>query len=117
MDEEIREELEDDMIGDNIVLAVSNSYEKMFYLGRRFTGLPDRIKDEIKILCVLFTEDVGGILTMSFDSNGKLDLTVTSKNNDPGFDDIGSVIKIQKMQREQEELFSQLETYFQAKYM
>ena len=29
-----------------------------------------QIKDELKIMCVLYTEDVGGILTLEFDSEG-----------------------------------------------
>ena len=47
---------------ENVVLCVSNAYEKKFYLDEAFQGLPQSIKDELKIMCVLFTEDVGGIL-------------------------------------------------------
>ena len=34
--------------------------------------LPDHVKKELQIMCVLYTEDVGGILTLEFDENGRL---------------------------------------------
>ena len=54
-----------------VVLCVSNAYQKKFYLNENFNGLPQGIKDELKIMCVLYTEDVGGILTLEFDENGR----------------------------------------------
>lgn len=47
-----------------VVLCVSNAYEQKYYLNEAFERLPQKIKDELKIMCVLFTEDVGGILTL-----------------------------------------------------
>ena len=41
---------------DNVVLCVSNAYEKKFYMNPDFNGLPDHIKKELKIMCVLFTD-------------------------------------------------------------
>ena len=35
-----------------------------------FNGLPASIKDELKIMCVMYTEDVGGILKVVFDEDG-----------------------------------------------
>ncbi len=37
-----------------------------------FDKLPDDVKNELKIMCVLFTEEVGGILDMEFDEEGNL---------------------------------------------
>ena len=58
----------------DVILCVSNSYEKKYYLNEIFDGLPQRVKDELKILCVLFTEDVGGILELKFNEEGTLEL-------------------------------------------
>ena len=33
---------------------------------------PESIKQELHIMCVLYTEDIGGILTLEFDDNGSL---------------------------------------------
>ena len=35
----------------DVILCVSNSYEKKYYLNEIFEGLPQRVKDELKILC------------------------------------------------------------------
>ena len=52
-----------DMFNENVVLCASSAYEKKFYLNEAFDKLPEDIKNELKIMCVLFTEEVGGILT------------------------------------------------------
>lgn len=46
---------------------------------REFQSLPQSVKDELHIMCVLFTEDVGGILTMEYDEKGNLDFQVISE--------------------------------------
>ena len=58
---------------DKETLCVSNAYQKKYYLNEHFQGLPQAIKDELKIMCVLYTEDVGGILELYFDEDGNLD--------------------------------------------
>ena len=45
-----------DMFDENVVLCVSNSYEKKYYFNPDFDKLPDDVKNELKIMCVLFTE-------------------------------------------------------------
>ena len=63
---------------ENVVLCGCSAYEEKFYLDERFNGLPEAVKEELKILCVLFTSDVGGILTMDFDEDGSLMMHVTA---------------------------------------
>lgn len=41
---------------EEVVLCGASAYNKKFYLNQDFKGLPDSIKDELKIMCVLFTE-------------------------------------------------------------
>ena len=41
-----------------VTLCVSNGYKKKFYLNENFNQLPQSIRDELKIMCVLYTEDV-----------------------------------------------------------
>ena len=102
---------------DNVVLCVSNSYEKKYYMNQDFDGLPDHIKKELKIMCVLFTEDVGGILRLEFDEKGNLNLTVESKEDDFFFDEIGSVLKIKQLRAEKRELLENMETYFRVFFL
>lgn len=43
-----------DMYSDeNVVLCASNSYEKKYYFNPDFDRLPEDIKNELKIMCVL----------------------------------------------------------------
>ena len=60
------------MYQDNITLCGASAYEKKFYFNQDFNALPDHVKKELQIMCVLYTEDVGGILTLEFDENGRL---------------------------------------------
>ena len=61
------------MYQDKIVLCGANSYEEKFYMNPDFDNLPQHIKDELKIMCVLYVHDVGGILTLVFEENGELE--------------------------------------------
>ena len=56
----------------NVVLCGANSYEQKYYLNEQFQNLPQSIQDELKILCVTYVEDVGGIFTMEFEPEGSL---------------------------------------------
>ncbi|QUI21556.1 hypothetical protein HZI73_04270 [Vallitalea pronyensis] len=102
---------------ERVILAVSNGYNKKYYLNEDFEGLPQQVKDEIKITSVLYTEDIGGIFTIGFEENGDLFLEVEVDENDLLFDDIGSGLKIKQMQQEKQELWEALETYFRVFYL
>ena len=105
------------MYEEKIILCGANSYEKKFYLNPDFDALPDTVKDELKIMCVLFTEDVGGTLTLVFEENGELCFEVSSEENDFFFDEIGSHLKIKEMQRTKEALLESLELFYKVFYL
>ena len=46
------------MYQDKVVLCGANSYEEKYYLNPDFDRLPDHVKDELKIMCVLYVNDV-----------------------------------------------------------
>ena len=102
------------MYQDKIVLCGANSYEEKFYMNPDFDNLPQHIKDELKIMCVLYVHDVGGILTLVFEENGELEFEVTSAEGDPMFDEIGSRLKIKEIQTDEkkQELLTQLQLYY-----
>ena len=80
------------MYDEKVVLCGANSYEEKYYLNPDFEQLPDDVKNELKIMCVLYVHDVGGILTLVFEENGELCFEVTSDDFDPMFDDIAAII-------------------------
>ena len=47
---------------EEVVLCGASAYNKKFYLNESFTGLPVQVRDELKIMCALFTEDIGGVI-------------------------------------------------------
>lgn len=99
---------------ENQVLCACSAYEQKFYLNPRYESLPEGIKEELKILSVMLTADVGGVFTMEFEEGGSLYMSTTAKENDFFYDEIGSYLKIKQMRQEHEELFSSLEEYYRA---
>ena len=99
---------------ENQVLCACSAYEQKFYLNPRYESLPEGIKEELKILSVMLTADVGGVFTMEFEEDGSLYMSRTAKENDFFYDEIGSYLKIKQMRQEHEELFSSLEEYYRA---
>ncbi len=99
---------------ENVVLCGANSYEQKYYLNERFRVLPQSIQDELKVLCVLFVEDVGGILTMEFEPDGSLVMRVQNDEADYLFDEIGSGLKVKQIRQEKRELLEALELYYRA---
>ena len=79
---------------DTTVLCGANSYEQKYCFNQDFKSLPQSIRDELQIMCVMYTEDVGGVLTMEFDEKETWNSGVTSEETDYLFDEIGSVLKI-----------------------
>lgn len=99
------------------VLCAANSYTQKYYFNEEFASLPDNVKEELKVLCVLYVEDVGGVLALEFDENGSLQLKVESEETDYLFDEIGSVLKIKEIQREKTELLESLELFYKVFYL
>lgn len=100
-----------------IVLCAANAYEQKFYLNPEFDSLPESIKEELQIMCVLYTEDVGGVLMLVFDEEGNLELKVDHEESDFFFDEIGSVLKVRELQKTKQELFESLELFFRVFYL
>ena len=107
------------MYQDKIVLCGAHSYEEKFYMNPDFDNLPQHIKDELKIMCVLYVHDVGGILTLVFEENGELEFEVTAAEGDPMFDEIGSRLKIKEIQTDEkkQELLTQLQLYYKVFFL
>ena len=101
----------------SVVLCGSSSYEQKYYLNEDFSALPQGIKEELQIMCVLFTEDVGGVLTLCFEEDGSLMLQVQAEEDDFFYDEIGSVLKVKQLQEEKKELLESLELYYRIFFL
>ncbi len=105
------------MLEEKKILCGASSYEEIYYFNPEFDTLPKSIKDELQIMCVIFTEDVGGILRLEFDEDGTLQMTVEAKEEDYLFDEIGSVLKIKQIQQEKRELLENIEMYYRVFFL
>ncbi len=100
-----------------VILCASSKYEEKYYLNPEFEGLPKGIKDELQAMCVLFTEDIGGILTLEYDEEGNLEFVTMANEDDILYDDIGSVLKIKQLRSTRQDLLESLELYFKVVFL
>ena len=105
------------MYQENVVLCGASAYEQKYYFNQDFASLPETVKQELQIMCVLFTEDVGGILTLEFDENGRLQFKTEALEADARYDEIGSGLKIKQIQQEKKELLESLEMYYKVFFL
>ena len=94
---------------EEVVLCGASAYNKKFYLNEDFKGLPEQIKNELKIMCVLFTADVGGIFQLVF--------RTSCDENDLLYDEIGCGLKIRQLQQTKQELLEALQMYYKVLYV
>ncbi len=97
-----------------IVLCGANAYDKKYYFNETFKGIPDSIKDELHIICVLFTEEVGGIFTIVFEEDGTLSLETDAEENDFYYDEVSSGLLVSEIRRKRQELFESLRLYYRV---
>ena len=95
------------------VLCSASRYTEKYYFNPKFSNLPQRIQDELKVACVLFTQQVGGVIMLYFDKEGNLDILTQANEDDLLYDEIGSGLKVKRLQIEKRELFEQLEQYYE----
>lgn len=105
------------MYQERVTLCGASAYERKYYLNEDFEGLPETIQNELKIACVLYTEDVGGILTLEFDEDGTLEFVTNADEGDLLYDDIGSILKIKQMREEKKDLWESLELYYKVFFL
>lgn len=101
----------------NVVLCGASAYEEKYYFNQDFQALPDDVKKELQIMCVLYTEDVGGVFTMEFDEDGNLEFRTEAHEADARYDEIGSVLKIKQIRQEKQELLEALELYYRVYFL
>ena len=91
------------MEGKRVVLCGANAYDKKYYFNKDFDGIPDSVKDELHIICVLFTEEVGGIFTFVFEEDGSLTMETDAEEDDIYYDEISSGLLIREIRRNKQE--------------
>lgn len=99
---------------ERIVLCGANAYEQKYYFNEKFNGIPESIKNELHIICVLFTEEVGGIFTVVFESDGSISLETQAEPDDFYYDEISSGLLVSEIRRKRFELLESLSLYYRV---
>ncbi len=60
------------MYSDNekVVLCGASAYEQKYYFNQDFASLPQSVQDELHVMCVMFTVEIGGILPCGSTATG-----------------------------------------------
>lgn len=105
------------MYQEKVVLCGASAYEQKYYFNQDFASLPEAVKQELQVMCVLYTEEIGGVLTLEFSEEGELQFRTEALEADAFYDDIGSALKIKQLQRDKEELLQSLEMYYRVFFL
>ena len=101
------------MYQDNVVLCGASAYEQKYYFNKDFNSLPDHVKKELQIMCVLYTEEIGGIFTLEFDDQGDLQFKTEAAEADGFY----GALKIKQLRQEKQELLESLEMYYRVFFL
>ncbi|MBP9996370.1 MAG: hypothetical protein KBT19_03740 [Lachnospiraceae bacterium] len=97
-----------------VVLCGANAYEQKYYFNKDFAKVPESIQEELHIICVLFTEEVGGIFTLFFDEEGELEFETIAAPEDYLYDEIGAGLLVRKIRDTKQELLQSLSLYYKV---
>ena len=99
---------------EKVVLCGANAYEKKYYFNKQFAGMPKSIQDELHIICVLFTEEIGGIFTIEFEEDSNVAMRTEYAPDDFLYDEIGSGLLVNEIRRKRQEMFESLRLYYKV---
>lgn len=105
------------MYMERVVLCAANAYEEKYYFNPDFSALPESIQEELQILCVMYTVEIGGIFQLYFEEDGSLRMSTEAIEADAMYDDIGGALRIKQMQEEKRELFESLELFYKVFFL
>lgn len=94
------------------MLCGANAYEQKYYYNEAFKGIPQSIQEELHIICVLFTEEVGGVFMIVFEPDGSVSLETNADDDDIYYDEISSGLLVSEIRRKRQELLESLSLYF-----
>lgn len=98
----------------NVVLCGASAYEEKYYFNPLFSRLPESVREELRIVSILFVDEIGGIFMMEFNQEGNLQFLTEAKDSDYCYDEIGAALMIKEIQKSRAELLRSLELFYQV---
>ena len=96
------------------VLCAASAYEEKYYLNPKFEKLPESVRSELKVICVLFTEEIGGRFLMEFTPEGDLQFRTEALDSDYNYDEIGAALMCREIRTRRQDLMREMELYYQV---
>ena len=106
--------MKDRMADGRIVLCGSNAYEKKYYFNPLFDSVPESVKEELHIICVLFTEEAGGVFLIVFEPDGSISMETEAAEEDILYDDITAGLLVSEIRRHRQTLFEELQLFYRV---
>lgn len=98
-----------------IVLCGANAYEQKYYFNeQQFGNIPESIKEQLHVICVLFTQEVGGVFTIAFEEDGNICLQTDADEEDITYDEVGAGLLIGEIRRNRQEMFEELQLFYRV---
>ena len=72
------------------------------------------MRKELHIICVLFTQEAGGIFTIVFEEDGSVSLETNAEEDDITYDEITSGLLIREIRRNRQELLESLQLFYRV---
>ena len=107
-------QMKDRMADGRIVLCGSNAYEKKYYFNPLFDSVPESVKEELHIICVLFTEEAGGVFLIVFEPDGSIYMETEAAEEDILYDDITAGLLVSEIRRHRQTLFEELQLFYRV---
>lgn len=107
-------QMKDRMVDGRIVLCGSNAYEKKYYFNPLFDSVPESVKEELHIICVLFTEEAGGVFLIVFEPDGSISMETEAAEEDILYDDITAGLLVSEIRRHRQTLFEELQLFYRV---
>ena len=107
-------QMKDRMADDRSVLCGSNAYEKKYYFNPLFDSVPESVKEELHIICVLFTEEAGGVFLIVFEPDGSISMETEAAEEDILYDDITAGLLVSEIRRHRQTLFEELQLFYRV---
>ena len=99
---------------EKVVICGANAYEQKYYFNPEFAKIPQSLQDDLHIISVLFTEEVGGVFTIGFDEDGDLCLETDAEEDDIYYDEISAGMLVKKIRDSRQEVFEALRLYYRV---
>ncbi|MBR0164775.1 MAG: hypothetical protein IJQ12_08895 [Lachnospiraceae bacterium] len=95
-----------------LVLCGASAYEEKYWLNPLFDKVPESIKEELKAISILFTQEAGGVFMLVFDEEGHLEPEVFADEEDITYDSVSAGLLTGEVRRRRAEMFHMLELYY-----